>query len=276
VICVTRRLVIAAGLVAGFTNVSNARNICIQSSESSGRVRLLYNDDEIEITHEPGNSQAAIISFSGIGMGLGGIQIEEFRKSLSGTSNDIYFVKDKTRHWYNSSFHKICDLLNQDLSCQGINHAITLGNSMGGFGAIIFAGQLRACRSAIAFSAQSAVDPAIVPWEQRYKTYTDTVSHWTGLDATKLLDPDINYILFFGNNDPVDIRHATRMAIAEYPNVAIYVFLRAGHNLADYLKQEGVLHQLIEALVREQGHCLDFATLLRDVQYHALKPADCR
>jgi hypothetical protein len=171
-------------------------------------------------------------------MGLGGIQIEEFRKSLTGASNDIYFVKDKTRHWYNSSFHKISDLLNEDLSSQGIKSCDTLGNSMGGFGAIIFAGQLRGCRSAIAFSAQSAVDPAIVPWEQRYKTYTDTVSHWTGLDATKLLDPDINYILFFGNNDPVDIRHATRMAITEYHNVAIYVFLRAGHNLAEWLMHE--------------------------------------
>jgi hypothetical protein len=141
------------------------------------------------------------------------------------------------------------------------------------FGAIIFAGQLRGCRSAIAFSAQSAVDPAIVPWEQRYKAYTDTVSHWTGLDATKLLHSDINYTLFFGNEDPIDIRHATRMATTEYLNVTIYVFSRAGHNLADYLKQNGVLHQLIDALVREEGHCLNFSTLLRDVQYHALKLA---
>jgi hypothetical protein len=274
---ITRRFIVAAGLVAGFDNISNARNICIRPSESSDAVRLLYNDDQLEITHEPGNSLVAIISFSGIGMGLGGIQIEEFRKSLTGTSNDIYFIKDKTRHWYNSSFHKICDLLNEDLSCRGIGHAVTLGNSMGGFGAIIFAGQLRGCRSAISFSAQSAVDPAIVLWEQRYKIYTDTVSHWTGLEATKLLYPDINYTLFFGNNDPIDIRHATRMATTEYPNVTIYVFPRAGHNLADYLKQEGVLHQLIETLVREEGHCLNFATLLRNVQYHALKlAADCR
>src|ERR1700720_974617 len=131
-------------------------------------MRVLYKDDNIEITHQPGNNSVAIISFSGIGMGLGGIQIEEFRKSLVGTSKNIYFVKDKTRHWYNSSFDEICCVLNENLSCRGVDHAITLGNSMGGFGAIIFAGKLRGCRSAIAFSAQSAVDPAIVPWEQRY------------------------------------------------------------------------------------------------------------
>jgi hypothetical protein len=236
-------------------------------------MRFLHKDDEIEITHEPGNSRVAIISFSGIGMGLGGIQIEEFRKSLAGTAHDIYFVKDKTRHWYNSSFRQICDLLNADLSRQGIDYAITLGNSMGGFGAIIFAGQLRGCRSAIAFSAQSAVDPTIVPWEQRYKMYTDSVSHWTGLDATKLLNPDINYTLFFGNNDPIDIRHATRMAAADCSNINIYMFLRAGHDLANYLKRENILHRIIVALAREESHCPHFATLLRDVQYHALKLA---
>jgi hypothetical protein len=240
-------------------------------------MRFVHEDDEIEITHEPGNSRVAIISFSGIGMGLGGIQIEEFRKSLAGTSNDIYFVKDKARHWYNSSFRKICDLLNGDLSRQSIDHSITLGNSMGGFGAIIFAGQLRGCRSAIAFSAQSAVDPVIVPWEQRYKTYTDTISHWAGLDATKFLRPEINYTLFFGNNDPVDIRHAERMAATDCANINIYIFPKAGHNLADYLKRKDILHHLLVALVREEGHCLDYATLLRDLQYHALKlAADCR
>jgi hypothetical protein len=236
-------------------------------------VRSYYEDDKTEITHEPGDNRMAIISFSGIGMGLGGIQIEEFRKSLTGIPTDIYFVKDKTRQWYNSSFHTICDVLNDDLTRKGIDHVITLGNSMGGFGAIIFAGKLRGCRSAIAFSAQSSVDPAIVPWEQRYKIYIDTVSHWTGLDATKLLHSGINYTLFFGNNDPFDIRHATRMATTECLNITIYMFLSAGHNLADYLKREGVLHRLIEVLVREERHCLNFASVLGDVRYRTLKLA---
>jgi hypothetical protein len=234
-------------------------------------MRILHKDDELEITHQSGDSQIAIISFSGIGMGLGGIQIEEFRKSLSGTSRHIYFVKDKTRHWYNSSFHKICDLLNEELSCRGIDYAITLGNSMGGFGAIIFAGQLRGCRCAIAFSAQSTVDPTIVPWEQRYRRYTNTVSHWAGLDAKNLLRPDVNYVLFFGDGDPLDIRHAKRIAAAESPNLTIYVFPSAGHDLADYLKREGVLHHLIRTLVGEERDCLDLAPVLRDVRYDALQ-----
>jgi hypothetical protein len=263
---------------SGVANISNSLNIYVGPSFQGGddSVRILYKDDKIEITHQPGDSGVAIISFSGIGMGLGGIQIEEFRKSLSGISNDIYFVKDKARHWYNSSFRQICDLLNEELSCRGIDCAVTLGNSMGGFGAIIFAGELRECRCAIAFSAQSAVDPAIVPWEQRYRQYTDTVSHWAGLDATKLLHGNVNYTLFFGNSDQFDVRHAARMAGAESSNVSIYVFPDAGHDLADFLKREGVLRQLIGALVREEHHCLDFANILREVQYHVLKLADFR
>jgi len=236
-------------------------------------MKLVYRDDEIEITHEPGQSQVAVVSFSGVGMGLGGIQFEEFRKSLTGVSNDIYFIKDKTKQWYNSSFYKISNILNQDLSRRGVDRAITLGNSMGGFGAIIFAGQLRGCRSAIAFSAQSAVDPAIVPWEQRYKIYTDTVSRWTGLDATRLLHQNVNYKLFFGNDDPFDVRHAARMATVESANIKIYLFQGAGHDLADYLKREGVLRQLIQMLVYEERHCADFTTALRDLRYRLLQLA---
>lgn len=234
-------------------------------------MQILYNDDKIEIAHERGDGRVAIISFSGIGFGLGGIQIEEFRKSLSGISNDIYFVKEKARHWYNSSFRQICDFLNEELSRRGIDSAVTLGNSMGGFGAIIFAGELLGCRSAIAFSAQSAVDPAIVPWEERYRQYTDTVSQWAGLDATQLLHQNINYTLFFGNHDPLDIRHAARMAAAECSNMSIYIISNAGHDLANFLKRDGVLRHLIETLVREERHCLDFATVLQDVRYRALK-----
>lgn len=236
-------------------------------------MRLIYQDDEIEITHEPGESRVAIVSFSGVGMGLGGIQFEEFRNSLAGVPNDIYFVKDKPRQWYNSSFGTLSNVLNKDLSYRGVEHVITLGNSMGGFGAIIFAGQLRGCRSAIAFSAQSAVDPAIVPWEQRYRIYTENVARWAGLDATKLLHPNVNYALFFGNDDPFDIRHAARMAAAKSINVTICIFPGAGHDLATYLKQKGVLRQLIEMLVSDERRSLDFATVLRDLRYQVLKPA---
>ena len=71
------------------------------------RTNIVFSDEATEITHLPGTSGTAVISFAGIGMGLGGVQIEEFRQSLAGTPNDLIFVKDRSRTWYNDSFDKV-------------------------------------------------------------------------------------------------------------------------------------------------------------------------
>lgn len=67
--------------------------------------KTLFNTDELEIVHFPGDGSKAIVAFAGIGMGLGGIALNDFRKPLNGSSNDIFLVKDKAKHWY-SSFDK--------------------------------------------------------------------------------------------------------------------------------------------------------------------------
>ena len=232
-------------------------------------MQILHESDEIEISYEPGISGTAIVSFSGIGLRMGGIQIAEFRKSLAGMSNHLYFVKDKTRHWYNSSFDEITKLLNEDFEQRGVKNVLTLGNSMGGFGAIIFAGRLSGCRSAIAFAAQSSVDPSIVPWEQRYTKYTDTVSHWAGLDASKLLAPDVNYTLIYGDKSGIDIRHATRMAETDCPGMSMYLIVGAAHAVAGFLKRNRVLRLLIQVLVANGGRSLDARAVLHDMEYRA-------
>jgi len=237
---------------------------------SAGGKRVVFEDEEIEITHDRGNSGTAIVSFSGIGMKMGGAQAEEFRKSLSGTAHDIYYVKDKSRHWYNTSFDRIADILNQDLARRRIRHVLTLGNSMGGFGAIAFAGRLKGCHSAIAFAAQSSVDPSIVPWDRRYRRFTDSITQWAGLDAAKLLVPNINYTLFFGDVSPIDTRHARRMARVGCPTMSIYVMAGAGHGVAGFLKRHGVLHELVQTLVSHQGQRVDASAILKDLEHQQL------
>jgi hypothetical protein len=229
-------------------------------------MQMLYEDDEIEISYEPGNNATAIVSFSGIGMKMGGVQIEEFRKSLAGTENSVYYVKDKYRHWYNGSFDRISDLINGDFSKRKIDRVLTLGNSMGGFGAIVFAKALQGCQAAIAFSAQSSVDPAIVPWDRRYRKFTDSVSQWVGLDAVKLLAPNVNYKLFYGDVSPIDVRHARRLANAACANMSVYVLEGAGHGVAGFLKRHGILHPLVQALVGDGGQNFDASTILQNVK----------
>ena len=238
--------------------------------KGAGDLRVVHSSQDIEITHDPGRSRTAIVSFSGIMGKTGWVQAEEFRKSLAGTPHNVYYVKDKTRHWYNGSFQQIADILNEDFKRRKIRRVLTLGNSMGGFGAIIFAGRLNGCRAAIAFAPQSSVDPAIVPWERRYRRHTDSVTEWVGLDARKLFVGHVNYTVFFGDDAPVDMRHAKRLVARPRPNVSVYLVGGTGHGVARYLKMHGVLHELVQALTGKGDERCDVQAFLKGLEYRVL------
>jgi hypothetical protein len=233
-------------------------------------VRVVHTSQEIEITHDPGTSRTAIVSFSGIKGMTGYVQAEEFRKSLAGTPHNVYYVKDKARHWYNGSFDQIVEILNTDFRRRRIRRVLTLGNSMGGFGAIIFAGRLKGCRAAIAFAPQSSVDPTIVPWERRYRKHTDSVAEWAGLDAKKLFADHVNYAVFFGGDAPNDMRHAKRLAARPRPNVSVYLLAGTGHGVARHLKMQGVLQELVQRLTNEDEARDAVRAALKDLEYRVL------
>jgi pimeloyl-ACP methyl ester carboxylesterase len=234
----------------------------------------VFADEQIEITHTPGTSGDAVVSFAGVGMGLGGVQVEEFRKSLAGIPNDLFFVKDKSRTWYNDSFPTITKILNEVLDRLLIRNTITIGNSMGGFGAIIFAAKLRNCTRAIAFAAQSSVDPEVVSWEQRYNQWFRNISKWAGLDATRLLDSKIQYDLLFGDGDPLDVLHAERLAAVQSPRMVICIVDGSGHDIAEFLKRRNLLRPLVDALVVRDEPCQEWMKQLREVPHRLLADAN--
>jgi pimeloyl-ACP methyl ester carboxylesterase len=212
-------------------------------------MRTLYSSSELEITHQEGDGQAAVLSYTGVGLGLGAVQIEEFKKSVAGRGKDVYFIIDKTKQWYNSTWVLARDLLNEDLDRRDIGRCVTLGNSMGGFGALIFAGSIRGCAAAVAFSPQSCVDPDVVPWDRRWRRFTDSITVWNRLDAAAMLSPDVTYRLYFGADDALDARHAARLAEAAPPSLHISIVEGSGHNVAKYLRSVGKLQPILDEYV---------------------------
>ena len=92
--------------------------------------------------------QGIIISFTGIGYSMGGIQKEEFQKIKSFRDYDSLFVIDENRSWFNT--------VNPEQIIEKVNmyeNVITLGNSMGAFNAIMFA-KYYPVKTAIAFATQ--------------------------------------------------------------------------------------------------------------------------
>jgi pimeloyl-ACP methyl ester carboxylesterase len=211
-------------------------------------MEFLLDDETCRIVHEPGDNGRAVVSFAGIGYALGGIQVEEFRKSLDGSSFDIYYVIDKERRWYNGCYDAVVSTINRSLAARRIDESVTLGNSMGGFGAVLFAGAFDRCRRAVAFSPQSSVSPAIAPFEDRWREWTQHIAHWHVPDAIPCMKRDIEYVLFFGAADPRDQRHADRFAAGAGATLC-YRIDDSGHGVAAEIKRRGLLIPLLHALL---------------------------
>jgi pimeloyl-ACP methyl ester carboxylesterase len=213
-------------------------------------MQIAIDDDDLRISYVRGAGNVTVVAFSGIGHGFGGIQTEEFRKSLTGGDASVVFVIDKKRSWYNGGMsRRIITAVNKLIMAFGTQHCITLGNSMGGFGAIVFARHFVSCSQAIAFSPQSSVHPAIAPFETRWNEWRDQISAWDVKDAAASLDAGIRYDLFFGAEDTMDGAHAERFRRLATPATTLHVIPACGHEVAAYLRTEAKLSGVLAALV---------------------------
>lgn len=214
---------------------------------------VLLDDDELRISALRGASDVSVVAFTGVAGGLGQIQLEEFRHSLRGSGApvcNLVFVIDKQRRWYNHGTEAVISgIVNAQLAAFGTARTVTLGNSMGGFGAIVFAPRLTGCGTAIAFCPQSSVHPAIAPFETRWPEWTGRITQWELPDAVATLRPEIRYHLFFGTQNMQDDRHAARFLAAGALGMNITRIPGCAHDVAPYLKRTRRLRPLLRELI---------------------------
>jgi hypothetical protein len=228
----------------------------------------LHSDDALEISFAPGSGKNAVVSFAGVGLSFGGIQKEEFAKSLETSTSDAYYVKDKLRHWYFECADKVTETVNRSLLARNTKSTTCIGNSMGGFGAIYFAPHLLNCRTAAAFVPQSSVNTAIVPWEKRWMEWRASLAPGNGLDAARSLDPKVSYSVFIGLHNRFDTLHVRRLLKQSPDSFTAYGLPDSGHDAATHLKRLGVLKPLLLAL--RSGNNPEPAAALRDCPHEIL------
>jgi len=227
----------------------------MSSSAAVTRPDVLFEDDRLRVRFVEGQSNEAVISFSGVGTGdyrilglnepSGGddqnaTQIDEFRKTIGETKN-VYYVADKRRGWYNGLEDRILDLINSHLAERRTRRVLALGNSMGGSAALMFASRIRGCRHAVAFAPQSSVHPDLVPFETRWENYRSLITQWTTPDPIlSMEDGKRRYYVFYGMDEEKDEQHIQRILARGLPNVIIFGIRDCGHDVALYLRNNGV------------------------------------
>lgn len=203
-------------------------------------LRSIHGSNRVRISALTGRRARLVVSFTGVGKPGDRQQTEEFvGSSGQGGQNHVLFVADTLRSWYNDPGirDEIVAAVDAYRRAHGITETVTFGNSMGGYGAVLFAGALGA-KSCLAISAQVSADPAVVPEERRWREYRDRIAGFTCPPLQDALSPACSYFVLHGGGR-LERPHWSRFP--QRPNLHHYLVDRAGHGVGRRLKAAGLI-----------------------------------
>lgn len=207
-------------------------------------MQIIQDDDTCRIEVDRKALAAAerlVVTFAGIGHGRRprGVPVPEFIGSASRYGAPIS-IADKRRSWGNSlDIHNISRTV---LELADGRPIFTLGNSMGGFLAILFSTPLRATRT-VAVASQFSVCPTINPNEHRWDYFALNIDKWWYPSLLGHFNFVTEYFTLNGSI-PQERRHWFRFP--HQSNTQHYVFDGIGHNVAAHLKDVEALSLVLD------------------------------
>lgn len=191
------------------------------------------------VDHLPGPGDTLVIAFSSIGHDPTRAPSPEFVAAATAGGRPALFVTDAQRSWTHAPGFSVA--LDQAVGAvqarQPIRRIVTLGQSMGGFAALV-AAEVLAVDVVLAFGPQSRLDD---PSESRW-------SEWLARLALQRSAPPVPaepwLCLFHGLQD--DAAQAARFPLRR--GLDHFLFADHGHSgLTAYLKARGLLQGLVDA-----------------------------
>lgn len=208
---------------------------------------------------DPRGSPAMLIFFAGIGGGFGGLPAFEFRHTVAGVRTNQVFLRDPSGLWYlagipgaGSSADDVASYLRAECARRGAKRVVTVGNSAGGYAAILF-GLLIGANEVHAFSPKTRLlEPSDFHSPARLKFLLDhTGREHPYLDLKRLLeehsDGPTTVHIHYPNGDTVDATQARR--VAGIANVRIWRYRWRTHALVKVLKEYGALRPILSAAI---------------------------
>jgi hypothetical protein len=196
-----------------------------------------------------------LIAFGGIQGALGLPPFEFFNFTKSMQTNKLY-VRDLEQSWYHSglspytrNIEETIAFLRTKISESTSSKIIMVGNSMGGYAALLFGLAVNAERI-LAFSPQTFIDKwhRKLFWDRRWPhriKAAQQIAPRHYLDLKPLcksnLKPDIN--IFFGETNRLDKIHAKRLSHCD--NIKLHPYKEGGHSVVKVLRDNGTLSKLI-------------------------------
>ncbi len=211
------------------------------------------------------SSSTLLIAFGGLRGKVGVLPFEFFRATGELPVKRL-FVRDLRESWYHrgipghgTTLLDVAGALEGILARTRVERLVVAGNSAGGYAALVF-GTLLGADTALCFAPQTTLDldDLAALGDDHWDAYLRPLAAAGELDA-RWVDlaralpgarrADTRYRVFFDDSLAVDRGHAERLAGID--GVSLYRFAHGKHHLITSLRDNGVLHRLLQ---RELGN----------------------
>ncbi|WP_321505120.1 hypothetical protein [Breoghania sp.] len=228
--------------------------------------------EKLRINLLPGKRKTLFVAFTGILHGIMGDRPGEFIKSTNnnGEFTSIY-ISDLSTSWYNDEVihESIVRTIRDIQSKYEIEETILLGNSMGGYGALLFSSEVNASL-VISIVPQFSVDPSIIPFDKRWSVYQQKISKYRSGNLNDHISSRCRYFVLGAGEDPIDMQHISM--IKNGINITTFI-VKAKHDLAAKLKNSGSLRSFFDMCRKNNPNAA--LMLLQTVYGHAeIMPSD--
>lgn len=218
---------------------------------------VVFENELLRVTSQGDpDAPGVFVCFTGTQLAMGGIDAEEFVGSTRLPGFSALFVSDLSRSWFNAfPPEMLVDAVAERIEGKRV---ITLGNSMGGYGAI-WASKYLPAETAIAFAPQFAMSAAAMPGEKRWRKFRKSIKQWRHESLADHFRDEVRYVTINGD-EPLDRQHWNQLP--QGPNMEHLLVAGTQHFPAAHFKKAGILGEVIalctegsspEPLIRETG-----------------------
>lgn len=188
----------------------------------------------------------------------------EFYRSSQVLDESRIFFRDFAQCWYHDGLPGVSDdiygtatYIAAQIDKLGPERVAFVGNSMGGFAAILFA-SLVGKGEVIAFAPQTFISPyrRFIHRDSRWKkeirkTYRICLRKphvWDLRALLRRLNGSQSMSVFVSRKDKLDMIHASYLS--EFPNVSVFGFDYGKHAVVRHLRDEGLLAEIMTGAYR--------------------------
>lgn len=212
------------------------------------RSRRLHADAAVEIRALEGRGEGGMIVFTSYHANAAKRGLLEFAASASdGGARHCIFVTDRRQGWFQGEgvAAAVLRAVSGYVQRHSLRRLMTVGVSMGGYGALSFAAELGAGR-ALALAPQYCPRPGTFPSDRRWIEARSRITEFSRPALDQAMGGPVQYTLLHGRHNAEDAQHW--QAFPQGPGIHHYLADRGSHDVIDPLRAAGILYPVIDAV----------------------------